>query len=151
MFNVDQLGGAMQTLSESLAELSAKAKAAEDAAAAARKEGREKLEARVADLRSSAERRQEQLEQAATEVKESAKSRWNELRSAVKAHNERVASDLEALKQASDEKWAQRRAEWAEQDATAAIGYAVFAIEQAEYAVLGAIIARDEADSTAQV
>jgi hypothetical protein len=151
MFMAVQWGGTMQTLSESLAELSARAKAAEDAAAAARKEGREKLDARVADLRSSAERRQEQLEQAATEVKESAKSRWNELRSAVKAHNERVASDLDALKQASDEKRAQRRAEWAEQDATAAIDYAVFAIEQAEYAVLGAIIARDEADSTAQV
>jgi len=141
----------MKTLSESLAELSAKAKAAEDAAAAAREEGREKREARLADLRSSAKRRQAQLEQAATEVKEGATSRWNEFRSAVKAHNERVTSDLDARKQASDEKRAQRRAEWAEQDASAAIGFAVFAIEQAEYAVLDAIIARDEADSAAQV
>jgi hypothetical protein len=144
------MGDIMKTLSESLSDLSAKAKAAEDAAAAAREEGREKLEARLADLRSSAERRQAQLEQAATEAKDSATSRWNELRSAVKAHNERVTSDLDARKQASDEKRAQRRAEWAEQDATAAIGFAVFAIEQAEYAVLDAIIARDEADTAAQ-
>ena len=140
----------MQSLSESLSELSAKAKAVEDAAAAAREEGREKLEARVADLRSSAERRQAQLEQAATEVKESATSRWNELRSAVKAHNERVTSDLDARKQASNEKRAQRRAEWAEQDAAGAIDFALFAIERAEYAVLDAIIARDEADSAAR-
>ena len=44
-------------------------------------------------------------------------------------------------------KW---RAEGAEQDAAAAIGFAMFAIEQAEYAVLDAIIARDEADTAAQ-
>jgi hypothetical protein len=42
-------------------------------------------------------------------------------------------------------KRAQQRAEWAEQDAAAATGFAVFAIEQAEYAVLDAIITREEA------
>jgi hypothetical protein len=146
----DQCGDIMHTLSESLGELAAKAKAAEDAAAAAREEGREKLEARLADLRSSAERRQAQLEAAATEAKDTAASRLNELRSSVSTQLERIKSDLEARKHSSDVKRAQRRAEWADQDAAAAIGFAIFAIEQAEYAVLGAILAHDEADTAAQ-
>jgi len=140
----------MRSLSESLSELAAKAKAAEDAAAAAREEGREKLEARLADLRSSTERRQAQLEQVATEAKDSAAARWNEHRSAVNTHLERIRSDLDARKQTFDVKRAKWRAEGAEQDAAAAIGFAMFAIEQAEYAVLDAIIARDEADTAAQ-
>jgi hypothetical protein len=141
----------MKPLSESLSELAAKAKAAEDAVAAARQEGREKLEARLADLRSSAEQRHAQLEQAATEAKDSAASRWDDMRAAVNTHRERIKSDLDARKQASDVKRTQRRADWAEQDAAAAIGFAMFAIEQAEYAVLDAVMARDEADSVTQV
>jgi hypothetical protein len=48
-------------LSESPGGLAGKAKAAEDAVAPAREEGREKLQARLTDLRSSAERRQAEL------------------------------------------------------------------------------------------
>jgi hypothetical protein len=140
----------MQTLSQSLSELAAKAKAAEDAVAAARQEGREELEARLADLRSSAEQRQAQLEQAATEAKDSATARWDDMRVAVRTHRERIKSDLEARKQTSDAKRTQRRADWAEQDAAAAIAFAMFAVEQAEYAVLDAVVARDEADGVAQ-
>jgi hypothetical protein len=118
-----------------------KAKTAEDAVAAAREEGREKLETRLADLRSSAERRQAELAQAATEARDDAASRRNELRSAVNAHVQRVKSDVDARKQASDVKRTERQAEWVEPDAAAAIGFAMFAVEQAQYAVLDAIVA----------
>jgi hypothetical protein len=68
----------------------------------------------------------------------------------VDTHLECIKCDLEARKHTTDVKRAQRRAEGAEQDATAAIGFAVFAVEQAEYAVLDAIVARDEADTAAR-
>jgi hypothetical protein len=140
----------MKPLSQSLSELSVKAKGAEDAAAAAREEGRDKLEARLVDLRASAEQRQAHLEQAASEAKESATSRWEELRANVHAHLERIKTDFDARKQTLDVKRAERRAESAEQDAAATILVASFAIEQAEYAVLYATLARSEADAAAQ-
>jgi hypothetical protein len=140
----------MKPLSESLSELSVKAKGAEDAAAAAREESRDKLEARLVDLRSSAEQRRAHLEQAAIEAKESAASRWDELRSSVNAHLERIKTDFDARRQTLDVKRAQRRAESAEQDAAATILFAAFAIEQAEYAVLDATLARSEADAATQ-
>jgi hypothetical protein len=91
----------------------------------------------MADLRLSAERRQAELARAATEARDDAASRRTELRSAVNAHVQHV-------------KRTERQAKRAEQDAAAAIAFAMFATEQAEYAVLDAIVARDEAAATAQ-
>ncbi|HLZ39126.1 MAG TPA: hypothetical protein VKP64_15570 [Mycobacteriales bacterium] len=143
-------GDIMKLLSESLAELAAKAKAAEDAVATAREERREQLEARLA--RSCVRRRNRRSNKSSRQHPKPRGARRcagmsSALRSSVNAQLERINSDVEARQQARDVQGTQRRAEWAEQDAAAAIAFASFAIEQAEDAVLDATLARYEADA----
>src|SRR5919197_954777 len=69
----------MARLSEQLAELSRRAKAAEDAADAARAETREALAARVDQARTNAEQRANQLGDRAAAAAQDASDRWSEI------------------------------------------------------------------------
>ncbi len=60
-----------------------------------------------------------------------------------------VKENMADRKAEHDVDWANKRAENAEGDAAFAIDYAVAAIEEAEYAVLDASLARMEADELA--
>jgi hypothetical protein len=57
----------------------------------------------------------------------------------------KAAADLAGF----DVRRAEHRAKWAEEDALAAVEFAILAVEEAEYEVLDALLARAEADDLA--
>jgi hypothetical protein len=128
----------MKPLSESLNDLSKRARAAEDAAVAARREGQEKRAAMMTSARSSLDQHLQQFEQSAAAAGDTISSRWQQLMSESRDQVDRMRSDLETKRD-------DRRAERLEQNADASIAFAAWAIDQAVYDVLVAETARDEA------
>jgi hypothetical protein len=133
-------------VSEQLADLSVRAKSVEDAFAAAQKEARENLEARKEQARTAAKNAMEKVDH---EIQTAAASAARDL-TAVKA---KVAADMNALKanvkrakHKLDVKLAEKRAEDLEWEASFAIDYAIASIEQAKFAVLDAIEARQASE-----
>ncbi len=132
-------------LSDLLEELAVHARKAEDATAAAEKEGREKITARQQEAYAATKNAIEKVEQ---RVKSAGDSASRDL-STVKA---KIAADLIALKEGVahaghelDAKRAQARSDRLQWEADFAIDYAIAAVEQAGLAALGAVLARAEA------
>src|SRR5262249_17476614 len=137
-------------LSDQLTKLAARAKEAEDHAAAAQSKAQAELEQEVKDARASAEAKADQLRKNAEVDKGIVSDDWKDLQ---RSWNEHVASTrkyFEEKKAEHDLASAQRSAESAEEDASYAIDYAYGAIEEAEYAVLDATLARMNADELAK-
>jgi hypothetical protein len=128
----------MKPLSESLNDLSKRARAAEDAAVAARREGQEKRAAMMTSARSSLDQQLQQFERSAAAAGDTISSRWQQLMSESRDQADRMRSDLETKRD-------DRRAERLEQNAEASIAFAAWAIDQAVYDVLVAETAQDEA------
>src|SRR5690242_10212153 len=105
------------SLSEGLARLSARAKEAEDRAAAAKTEAREKLELARSDARAGAQETAEQLHAASSEANAKAKSFGEGLGRSWK-------EQLETVRQRADERKVRHEANKAEDDAEMAEGYA---------------------------
>ena len=137
----------MKPLSEQLANLSARAKKAEDDEAAARKEERAKIQSRVNKLQADTAARVAKVDMAATKAMDAAVARWTTLQERVKAENDFIKADLDVKKAEHDAAGAQRKAHRAEDNAAAAIAFAYSAIDYAEAAVLDAVIARTDADT----
>jgi hypothetical protein len=124
--------------SDQLARLSARAREAEDRAAAAGGKAKADLEDDVASARASAQQHADQLHATAVESKGKISDWWTDVQDTWHAHvAERDAAEAE------------RRAENAESDALFAIDFAYSAIQEAEYAVLDAHLARMESDELA--
>jgi hypothetical protein len=133
-------------LSEQLAELSVHAKNAEDAVVAAQKEAHEKVVARREQSRAA-------VTAAIGKVDQDLKSAGTKVSKNWAALQAKVASDLETFKAGIEErkhdravKRAENYAERLEDEAAFSIDYAISAIEQAELAVLDAIVGRVEAE-----
>lgn len=133
-------------LSEQLADLSLRAKGAENAFAAAKEEARDKIEARKAEALSAART-------AVEKVNQQIKSAGDSAARDTKALQEKITADINALKahvveakHGLDVKLAESRAELLETDAAFAIDYAIASVEQARLAVLDAIDARFAVD-----
>ena len=133
-------------LSEQLADLSAHAKNAEDAVAAAQKEAHDKVVERKEKARAAATTAVEKVNQEIKSTSDTAAKNW----SAVKA---KVASDMNSLKasvaQAKHDLGAKRAENYAKElewEAGVAIDYAIASVEQAKLATLDAIVARVEAE-----
>ena len=135
----------MKSLSQQLADLSVRAKAAEDRVAAVQGETRERLA-------SSRKQAETDLHHALGRVEQ----RYNEAKNDVQGHfaafKTKVSSDIQSLKdrvaRANDEhkaSHAERHAEDMAYEAALAIEYAVSAVSMAELAALDAIAAREEA------
>jgi hypothetical protein len=139
----------MAHLSEQLAELSRRAKAAEDAGDAARAETRDALAARVDQARANAERRANELGDMTAAAAQDASDRWSEIQGRWKEHVSAVRAQVQERQAERDASRAERRAEAAEDDAAYAISFAISAVEEAEYAVLDATLARADADAAA--
>lgn len=137
----------MKPLSEQLADLSVRAKKAEDDAAAARKEAHAAIEARVDKLQADTAARAVAVTAAARAAKDTTVGRWKTLQQQVRMENERIKSDIDAKKVEHDATRAQRKAERAEDNAGDAIAFAYDAIDYAESAVLDAIMARADANA----
>jgi hypothetical protein len=137
----------LQKLSNSLAELSDRAKLAEQRAADARTENREMREARIADVKASAQRRRDELDARGAKAKDAITSRWSTLRNDVHDHVSQMQSEIDERRDDHDAKVAQRRADRAEANAAEAIDFALYAIDEAEASVLDATDARAIADA----
>jgi len=138
-----------QTASELLTRLAQKAKAAEESAAAVRAKNHAALEARCNAIETSLEESEAELEAEA----EQAKSKMGQMNRTLHGHlaekRAAIKADLDAQKASKDAKRAIRRADNAESDAVLAVGFALDAIETAEYEVINAVLARAEADALA--
>jgi hypothetical protein len=140
----------VKPLSEQLADLSVRAKQAEDAFAAAQKEAHDKIEARKEEARTAAAAAVEKVNQDAQSARDSAARDWN----AVKA---KIAADMTALKAKAanvkhkiDVDTAEDYANEMESEASFAIDYAIASVEQAKLAVLDALDSRVEAEQVKQ-
>jgi len=137
-------------LSEQLADLSVRAKKAEDAMTAAENEAHDKIEARKQKAHAAATAAVEKVNRDIDTANDRASQHW----SAVKA---KVASDMQALKTYAhnakhklDVKHAENRADRLEWQAEFAIDYAIASVEQAQLAALDAIDSRLDAELTKQ-
>jgi hypothetical protein len=136
-------------VSDQLYTLAARSKQAEENVAAARTKAKAQLEGDVKAAQESAQRRSQALRTKAEEGKENVSTHWNDVQ---RSFHEKIASaklKMEVRKAERDVKRAEKDAEHAEHDAAFAIEFAYAAIEQAEYEVLDAILARAYADALA--
>ncbi len=135
--------------SEALAQLSARAKQAEDRAAAARDQGKAEVERAASKARAEAAAQADKLREDANATAAHVSASWNDLQGSWAKHIVNVRQNVEEKKAGLDLDMAERRADDAEDDALFAIHYAYATLEEAEYAVLDAILARKEAEELA--
>ena len=133
-------------LSEQLAELSVRAKNAEDAAAAAQKEAHDKVVARREQAHAAATAATEKVNQELKSVKDTATRNWSALQAKITADIETLKTGIAERKREREAARAENNAERLEWEAGFAIDYAVASIEQAKLAVLDAIAGRVEAE-----
>ena len=133
-------------LSEQLAELSVRAKNVENAISAAQKEAREKLEARKDEARAAAKKAVERVDQEINAATASAAKNLTAVKAKISADLNAFKSDMHRAKHSLDVKVTQMRADDLEWEAGLAIDYAIASIEQAGFAVLDAMEARQSAE-----
>ena len=133
-------------LSEQLAEMSVRAKNAEDSVAAAMKDAHEKFEARREQSAAAATAATEKVNQEVKSVKDTATRNWNALQAKVDADIQTLKAGIAQRKREREAGRAEENAERLEWEAGFAIDYAVASIEQAKLAVLDAIAGRVEAE-----
>lgn len=136
----------VKPLSEQLSDLSARAKNAADAIAAAQKEEHDKIVARREQSRAAVSAAIAKVDEDMKAVGETTSGHWNALKG-------KIRSDMEALKHKIDEKRQERgvqkaesRADALEWEAACSVDYAIASIEQAKLAVLDAMVGRTEAE-----
>jgi exonuclease VII large subunit len=134
-------------LSEKLADLSQRAKAAEDAFDAARTDTKQKLETRIDQARTSVEQLKQRIQQEAASATDEAKAQWQDLQGRITKRVDKMKTDINARKQQFASDRAKVRADFAEDEAAAAIADASGAVEYARYAALYAVGARLDAES----
>ena len=136
-------------LSDQLTKLAAKANEADDRAAAAQTQAKADLELAVKNARESAQTNADQLRKDAETDKDVLSAWWDDMQRTWNEHIAMVRKNLDQKKAELDAKTAERRASSAEEDAAFAVDYAYATVQEAEYAVLDAILARKEADGLA--
>jgi small-conductance mechanosensitive channel len=104
------------------------------------------LRAMVDDARKKADDREAELRGTSTEVADQAERHWNDVKSDWDQHIQRIRKHLDAKKAEVDATVAENDAEWSEDDAYDAVQFASSAIDEAQYAVLDAVLARRKAD-----
>jgi hypothetical protein len=104
------------------------------------------LKAMVDEARKNADMREAELRAKSTEVADEAERHWNDVRSDWDQHIQRIRAHLDAKKAEVDATFAEGDAEMAEADAYDAVQFAAAAAEEAQYAVLDAVMARRKAD-----
>ncbi len=125
-----------------LSKLTNRAREAEQRAADAATQARTDLEKSVAASRASAEDQAAKLKETAASSKDKISGWWDEQQQAWNDRVTKVRKHLDEQKTTYDLVTLENQAELAESDAKFAIDYAYSAIEEAEYAVLDAILAR---------
>jgi hypothetical protein len=137
----------MSKLSDSMAELSQRAKTAEQQTTAAVKETRDEIEKRIAQVKNDGLALREDFRTRRAEAKTESAARWSALRTGVQEHFDQMRQQADERRNDRDAKVAERRAERAETNAADAIDFAAYAIEEAQVTALEATEARAIADS----
>lgn len=135
--------------SDKLYELAAKAKEAEAKLDAAKAEDRVALEAEVDAAKAAASAAAAALRNQGEAAGDSAASWWAGVQESWSAHVADLRSKIDERKAERGAEHAARRAERAEDYAIEAVAFAAAAFEEAEYAVLDALLARLEAGEVA--
>jgi hypothetical protein len=139
----------MKAFSEQLIDLSDRVKKTEDVVAAARQKNRENLENQRKRLMTSIAERNADVEEHLAAAKGKAEAGWSETRSSVQHWFTTIQAEADERRTERGIKKAERHADIAEQDAADAIDLALHVLEQAEYAVVDAALARADADDLA--
>lgn len=134
-------------LSDDLSKLAARAKTAEDRFTAAQQDAHAKLQQDVKSAGDSLQKGTDKLREAAEANQGKVAAWWNDVQTSWDDQIASVRRDIESRKAELDLKAKQRYADDAEEDAEFAIAYAYWAVEEAEYRVLDAVLARKDADS----
>ena len=140
----------MKPLSEQLIELSARAKKTEELVSAAQAKNQAALQSQREELQSSISAFKARAAAQTEELTQEAQSWWDETRTAVNDRFAKLRAKAEDHHAERDLKRAQHRADDAELDAAYAIDFALDILDQAEYAIADAVIARAEADELAR-
>jgi hypothetical protein len=133
-------------VSDQLTKLAARAKEAEEHAAAVQGKAKADLEQEVEDARAVGKAEAESLRESADASKGKISDWWNDVQTTWNEHVATVRENIDTKRAEIDRDKAQRDADNAESDAAFAIDYAYAAIGEAEYAVLDAALARKQAD-----
>ena len=136
----------MKTLSDHLADLSDRSKRVEDSLAAVRDKDLELLAARRKALQAEVVDRGEHLEGVGDDVVGKLTAPWKHAREAVERTFATVREDAERRRVHKGLARAERHADHAEQDAASAAVLAVLVLDQTEYTLTEAVLARAEAD-----
>jgi len=147
--NAKATGGSDVSASEQLDKLADRAKQSEENIAHAKEEGQAELRARVQQARESSEKHAAELKSGVGGAKAKASKWWTDVQDDWNKHIDKIRKDIDNRKEEHDLKRAEHHAEHREDDAVAAVAFAYAAFEEAEYAVLDAILAREEADQLA--
>jgi hypothetical protein len=138
-------------LSEQLADLSGRAKTAEDNIAAAQNEAHDKIAARRESARAAATSAVEKVSQEIKTAGDGAARDWSAAKAKIAADMNALKANMSQAKHDRDTRRADKRADQLEWEATFAIDYAIASVEQAQLAVLDAIEGRAEAQGARQM
>jgi hypothetical protein len=139
----------MKPLSEQLNELSDRAKNAENIVAAARERNRGELDRQRTALKSRIDEGKTRSEAKTAAAQDKARSWWDDTQSAVEQRFAAMRAEGEERKAERNVKKSEKRADDAEADAVYAVEFAMSMLDQAEYAIADAVIARADADELA--
>jgi hypothetical protein len=136
-------------MSDQLLRLSQRTKQAEDRVAAANTQARQQLERDVEQARQGVQETVDQLSADTATASSGLDAAGRDIRQSWSEHLAQVRSRIDARKAHHDAKVAEDNAEDAEDYAVFAINFAYSTVEEAEYAALDAVLAREEADTAA--
>ncbi|HZC51992.1 MAG TPA: hypothetical protein VE441_05800 [Mycobacterium sp.] len=139
----------MKPLSEQLSELAARVKKSEDFVNAARDKNRAYLHDERQTLKTSIADGRARMNADGAAAQDGVRSWWNETRESIDARVATLRAERDDHKAAHEVKKAERRADDAEEDAAYAVDFALAMLDEAEYAVADAVLARLDADELA--
>lgn len=140
----------MKTPSELLDQLAQKAKEAEGSANAVKEKNRAGLEAKRSAIEAKLEADEAKLDAASKDAGSKLEEMQRDLQTSFAAKRSSIKAEIAEQKVARDVKRAAKRADHAELDAEFAVDFALAAIEQAEYAVINAVLARADSDDLSE-
>ena len=137
-------------LSEQLADLSVRAKSAEQALDSAEKEAHDKVVARKEQAHAAATKAVEKVNQDIKSANDTATRNWGAVKAKIADDVNHLKANVAHAKHERDVKRAENKADRLEWEAGFAIDYAIAAVEQARLAVLDAVDGRLAAEEAKQ-
>ncbi|MGV0633299.1 hypothetical protein ABQE69_00510 [Mycolicibacillus trivialis] len=136
----------MIPLSEVLSELAERVKRFEDSFTDTAEKGKAALQSRRQELEDEFERKKQEFDDTIVQAQEGSRSWWAETRTAVERQVTAMRTDFDQWQKDLKGKNAERAAENAEENASAAMALANYFLNAAEWAAVQARLARAEVD-----